>query len=74
MYEYNPAWPLELQEAEKRRYRAVCRVRCLTASLDRIGLEEFDQVMAQIEAAQSEVYAAAGDVLRLKWDWLARQA
>ena len=57
------AWP----EAERRRYRAACRVKMLEAQLDRIGPEEFDQLMEQIEAAQAEVYEAGGDVLRLKW-------
>ena len=45
----------------------VCRVKMLEAQLDRIGPEEFDQLMEQIEAAQAEVYEAGGDVLRLKW-------
>mgnify|MGYP007063294583 CR=1 FL=1 len=62
--EHCAAWPQELKEAEQRRYRAVCRVE---AQLDRIGPEEFDQLMEQIEAAQAEVYEAGGDVLRLKW-------
>lgn len=69
MYEFNPAWPPELQEAERRRYRAVCKVRCLTASLDHIGPEEFEPVMDQIEAAQAEVYAAGYSALDLKWKW-----
>ena len=54
--EYCAAWPQELKEAEQRRYRAVCRVKMLEAQLDRIGPEEFDQLMEQIEAAQAEVY------------------
>ena len=65
--EYCAAWPQELKEAEQRRYRAACRVKMLEAQLDRIGPEEFDQLMEQIEAAQAEVYEAGGDVLRLKW-------
>ena len=64
--EYCAAWPLELQEAERRRYRAVCRVKMLEAQLDRIGPEEFDQLMERLEAAQAEVYEAGDDVLRLK--------
>lgn len=65
--EYCAAWPPELKEAERRRYRAACRVEMLEAQLSRIGPEEFDQLMEQIEAAQAEVYEAGGDVLRLKW-------
>ena len=51
--EHCAAWPQELKEAEQRRYRAVCRVKMLEAQLDRIGPEEFDQLMEQIEAAQA---------------------
>ena len=65
--EYCAAWPRELKEAEQRRYRAVCRVKMLEAQLDRIGPEEFDRLMEQIETAQAEVYEAGDDVLRLKW-------
>lgn len=65
--EYCAAWPQELKEAERRRYRAACRVKMLEAQLDRIGPEEFDRLMEQIEAAQAEVYEAGDDVLRLKW-------
>ena len=43
--EYCAAWPQELKEAERRRYRAACRVKMLEAQLDRIGPEEFDQLM-----------------------------
>ena len=39
----------------------------LEAQLDRIGPEEFDRLMEQIETAQAEVYEAGDDVLRLKW-------
>ena len=67
--EYNPAWPQELQEAEWRRYRALCRVKMLEAQLDRIGLEEFDQLMEQLEAAQMEVDEAVTGVAHLKGWW-----
>lgn len=65
--EYCAAWPPELQEAERRRYRAVCRVKMLEAQLDRIGPEEFDQLMEQIEAAQAEVYEAGLEFMDRKW-------
>ena len=65
--EYCAAWPQELKEAEQRRYRAACRGKMLEAQLDRIGPEEFDRLMEQIETAQAEVYEAGDDVLRLKW-------
>ena len=53
------AWPEELKEAECRRYRAECKLRCLTAALDRVDLTEFDNLMSQIEAAREELYAAS---------------
>ena len=53
------AWPEELKEAERRRYRAECKLRCLTSALDRVDPVEFDSVMAQIEAAREELYAAS---------------
>lgn len=59
MYEYNSKWPDELKEAERRRYRAECKVRCLTAALDRVDPGGFDALMVQIEAAQQELQAAA---------------
>ena len=67
MLEFNPGWPKELQEAERRRYRAACRVRMLESQLDRIGPNEFDQLMDQIEAAQTEVYEAGLEVIDRKW-------
>lgn len=65
-------WPQELQEAERRRYRAACRVRCLESSLDRINPAEFDQVMDQLEAAIMEVQMAANEVQRLQLKHAAR--
>ena len=65
--EYCAAWPQELKEAEQRRYRAVCRVKMLEAQLDRIGPEEFDQLMEQIEAAQAEVYEAGLEFTKQRW-------
>lgn len=52
------AWPDELKEAERRRYRAECKLRCLTAALDRTPPEAFDALMAQIEQAQQELQQA----------------
>lgn len=52
------AWPEELKEAEHRRYRAECKLRCLTASLDRVDPAEFDSIMVQIEVTREELYAA----------------
>lgn len=68
MFTYNASWPQELQEAERRRYRAACRVRCLESSLDRIDPGEFDQVMDQLEAS-----AAGYEVIRLRVKWAAEQ-
>ena len=59
------AWPEELKEAERRRYRAECKLRCLTASLDRVDPAEFDGVMTQIEATREELYAASSTKLAL---------
>lgn len=66
MFTYCSAWPQELQKAERRRYRAACRVRCLESSLDRINPTEFDQVMDQLEAALVEAQAAGAEVIRLQ--------
>lgn len=59
------AWPEELKEAERRRYRAACKLRCLTAALDRVDPAEFDGIMAQIEATREELYAAGSAKLAL---------
>lgn len=64
--EYCPGWPQELQEAERRRYRAACRVKMLEAQLDRIRPEEFDRLMDELEAAQAELHEAGVEMLRLK--------
>lgn len=74
MFTYNTSWPQELQDAERRRYRAACRVRCLESSLDRIDPGEFDQVMDQLEAALVEVHMAGAEVIRLQVKWAAEQA
>jgi len=59
VYRWCEAWPQEVKEAEKRLYRANCRVRCLEAALDRCDPEDFDDLMAQIEEAQEEVWKAS---------------
>lgn len=69
MYDYNSAWSDELKEAERSRYRAECKVRCLTAALDRTPPEGFEALMAQIEAAQKELENAAAHKLRCLWAW-----
>lgn len=58
MWEYNVNWPAELKAAEQLRYRAECKVRCLTSALDRVDPTGFDALMNQIEAAQMELQAA----------------
>lgn len=52
------AWHQERKDAELRVYRARCRLRCLEANLDRIDFDQFDDLMAQIEAARAELQAA----------------
>ena len=64
--EYCEAWPQELKEAERRRYRAACRVTMLEAKLSRIDPVDFNWLMDALEAAQAEVYEAGAEVLRLK--------
>ena len=73
MFTYCTSWPQELQEAEQRRDRAACRVRCLESSLDRIDPDEFDQVMDQLGAALVEVQAAGAEVIRLQLELAARK-
>ena len=48
----------KITAAERRRYRAECKVRCLEANLERVDPREFDQLMDQLEAAQEEARAA----------------
>lgn len=48
----------KIAAAERRRYRAACKVRCLEANLTRIDPQEFDQLMDQLEAAREEAKAA----------------
>ena len=52
------AWSTRKKEAEKRVYRARCLIRCLEAKLDRIEPEQFDELMALIEATREELHAA----------------
>lgn len=53
------AWPQEKKDAELRVYRARCRLRCLEANLDRIDLDQFDELMVQIESARMELHEAS---------------
>lgn len=66
------AWPEELKEAERRRYRAECKLRCLTAALDRVDPVEFDSLMAQIEATREELYSASRTKLDMLWKFECR--
>ena len=70
MYEYNSRWSDELKEAERRRYRAECKVRCLTANLDRTEPGNFDALMSQIEAAQKELQDAAARKFQCFAAWI----
>ena len=54
-------WTPERKAAEMRLYRAQCRIRCLEANLDRVDPDQFDALMAQLEAAQTELSAAVID-------------
>ena len=49
----------KILNAERRQYRAACKVRCLEANLTRITPQEFDQLMTQLEAAKAEAQAQA---------------
>lgn len=66
---YCEAWPEQLKEAEARRYRAACRIRLLESMLDRIGPEDFDGVMKQLEEAHREAQEAGAEADRLKWEF-----
>ena len=56
---YVESWPQELKDAEKRHYRACCRVRFLESKLDHAGLCDFEQLITELDAAREEVRAAA---------------
>lgn len=64
--EYCEAWLRELKEAERRRYRAACRVTMLEAKLARIEPIEFDWLMGELEAAHDEARAAWTALLDLR--------
>lgn len=68
MYDYNLiARGGVYAEAERRRYRAECMVRCLESSLDRTLPQDFDNIMRDLEAAHDELYKAAMATLDLRW-------
>ena len=73
MYEYNRNWSDELKQAEQRRYRAECKVLCLTAALDRTPPEAFDELMRQIEQAQQELHCAGNDKFNCLCQWIDAQ-
>ena len=73
MYEYNRNWPPELNQAELLRYRAECKVRCLTAALDRTPPEAFDALMRQIEQAQQELHLASNHRFNCLCQWIDAQ-
>jgi len=64
--EYCQAWSQEVKDAERRRFRAECKLRCLEANLDRITPVEFDGLMDQIEAAQEELRTAGLNLIRIR--------
>lgn len=67
MREFNPCWPPELLEADRLNYRAECKLRCLTACLDRTEPEDFEQVMDQIEAAKRAVFETGMTLTELRY-------
>ena len=69
MYVYDSTWSEEPKAAERLRYRAECKVRCLTSALDRVEPTGFDALMNQIEAAQTELQAAGEHKLECFWRW-----
>ncbi len=70
---YCGAWSDELKEAERQRYRAYCKVRCLEASLDRTDWSEFEAVMAELELARAEGHKAGIKVIQLRAAWSAKE-
>ena len=68
---YCQAWPDALKDLSRRHYRAMCRLRCLEAALDRTDPDDFDALMNQIEATQQEVYTLAVDFRKAEYvyDW-----
>lgn len=69
-FSYNESWPDALKDAERQRYRACCKVRCLEASLDRIDWSEFEAVMNELEAARAEVLVMGKRAFGLRVAWL----
>lgn len=60
-----PAWPQEVKDAERRLYRANCKLRCLENALDRTDPADFDTLWEQIDAAREELRAAAFERTKL---------
>lgn len=69
MNEYSPYWPDELKEAERTRFRAECRLRNLTAQLDRVPPSEFDALMDLIEKAREDGYRAGRRFWELNYNF-----
>ena len=66
---YCQAWPDALKDLSRRHYRAMCRLRCPEAALDRTDPDDFDALMNQIETTQQEVYTLAVDFQKAKYNW-----
>ena len=63
---YCATWPDALKEAERKRYRLSCKIKCLESALTRIDPYEFDGVMDEIERTQKELRAVAMECLNLR--------
>ena len=71
MFEFVSAWPDEVKALNRARYRAICRMRNLEASIERVSPHEFDGMMDELEQAQEEVQALSikFDNARRAWEW-----
>lgn len=52
--------------AKDRYFRAECKLRCLTAALDRTDPEDFDALFEQIKAARSEERRAWTELINVQ--------
>ena len=64
--ELNPFWSAERKDAEFQIYRAQCKLRCLEAKLNRVDLEQFDELMVLLEAAWNELFTALNTRTRVR--------
>ncbi|MBQ7661222.1 MAG: hypothetical protein IJS44_04140 [Clostridia bacterium] len=68
-FEYNNAWPDEVEEAHRLYVRAVYRAENLEAYIKRVDPSDFPATMDALEDAQKEVRERGIDLLIKRHEW-----